>query len=601
MKYILSLFLLFALSLTAQSDRTDERFEIAGHKAFLIQPNQDLPEEGKPWVWYAPTFDKRLPGGAEEWMFKQWLAEGISIAGVDVGESYGSPTGREVFQQLYLELTGNRGYSKKPVLLARSRGGLMLYSWATEYPQNVGGIAGIYPVTDFSSYPGLKRASGAYKMTPEELEKEAKELNPVERVGSLIQAKVPVFHIHGDSDKVVPHTPNSVRIKKQYDAAGAPMELEVVPGQGHNMWKGWFESHTLLDFVITHAKVQNHKGFKVYAASNKEEALWIVNAVPQDCGKLNLSLHEKIELGFPGKIITQHPDKPLLYVSPVSTSPAGATMGAVISLKADGSYASKSPMALNDGVCYLSLDRQQRHLLGVSYQTGRFHVYPLDKAGVPGKAVSSIDGGRKAAHCILVSPDNKNLYIPYVKDQLALFQYKYDGNSGKVTPLTPKDAKPPIGTGPRHIAYHPTLPKVYFSNEQGVGLSVYDRLPNGQLKFNKTIEVVPEGRSKTGLSASDLVISPDAKYLFGGLRGAKQNFDHISRYKILPNGDAHFIGLTKADEIPWGLEISPCGNYLLVTASKAGTLTAYRIEGDGNLTEAGKTEWHTGINDLIAR
>jgi hypothetical protein len=254
MKYFLSLLFIFTASLDAQSDRVDERFEIAGHKAFLIQPVQDLPKENKPWVWYAPTFDKRLPGGAEEWMFKKFLAEGISIAGVDVGESYGSPTGREVFQKLYLELTEKRGYSKKPVLLARSRGGLMLYSWATEYPDSVGGIAGIYPVTDFTSYPGLNRAAGAYKMTPEELENKALELNPVERVGSLIEAKVPIFHIHGDADKVVPHTPNSVRIKKLYDAAKAPMELEVVPGQGHNMWKGWFESQALVNFVLKNAK-----------------------------------------------------------------------------------------------------------------------------------------------------------------------------------------------------------------------------------------------------------------------------------------------------------------------------------------------------------
>ena len=151
------------------------------------------------------------------------------------------------------------------------------------------------------------------------------------------------------------------------------------------------------------------------------------------------------------------------------------------------------------------------------------------------------------------------------------------------------------------MAYHPTLPKVYFSNEQGVGLSVYDRLPDGQLKFCQNLEVVPEGQSKVGLSASDLVITSDAQYLYAGLRGAKQNFDHISRYRILKNGNVEFLGLTKADEIPWGLEISPCGNYLLVSASKAGTLRAYSIGKEGSLTEAGTLDWSTGITDLIAR
>ena len=32
------------------------------------------------------------------------------------------------------------------------------------------------------------------------------------------------------------------------------MTLEVVKGQGHNMWAGWFESQKLVNFIIKHAK-----------------------------------------------------------------------------------------------------------------------------------------------------------------------------------------------------------------------------------------------------------------------------------------------------------------------------------------------------------
>jgi 6-phosphogluconolactonase (cycloisomerase 2 family) len=42
-----------------------------------------------------------------------------------------------------------------------------------------------------------------------------------------------------------------------------------------------------------------------------------------------------------------------------------------------------------------------------------------------------------------------------------------------VEPLEPFDAKPPHMFGPRHIAYHPDLPYVYFSNEQQLGVSAY--------------------------------------------------------------------------------------------------------------------------------
>ena len=131
-----------------------QSFKVDGHTAFVIMPTKI--DEKKPvrWVWYAPTFSN-LPEPRENWMFQRFLAAGIAIAGVDVGESYGSPKGREIYSALYKELVTNRNFARKAVLLARSRGGLMLYNWAVENPESVAGIAGIYPVCDLRSYPGL--------------------------------------------------------------------------------------------------------------------------------------------------------------------------------------------------------------------------------------------------------------------------------------------------------------------------------------------------------------------------------------------------------------------------------------------------------------
>ena len=94
-----------------------------------------------------------------------FLAKGIAIAGVDVGESYGSPEGRKVYSALYNELVTGKGFAPRAALLARSRGGLMLYNWAAENPDKVRCIVGIYPVCDLRSYPGLERAAPAYGFT----------------------------------------------------------------------------------------------------------------------------------------------------------------------------------------------------------------------------------------------------------------------------------------------------------------------------------------------------------------------------------------------------------------------------------------------------
>ncbi|RCL34574.1 MAG: hypothetical protein DBX00_09585 [Verrucomicrobia bacterium] len=355
----------------------------------------------------------------------------------------------------------------------------------------------------------------------------------------------------------------------------------------------------LIPLFFSCFQLEASQPFHIYSPSSKENTLWIVKATPRG-ERLDLQLATKVNLEFSGRVITAHPGKPLLYVTATGGDP-GKVPGAVVYLTEDGSYQKHQNINFNDGACYLSLDNENRHLLGVSYGNGRLNVYPLDDQGIPGKAITTVDEGKREAHCVLLPPDGKNIYIPYVKGNIALLQYAYDGKTGKVTPLEPKDAKPPLGSGPRHMAYHPTLPMVYFSNEQGIGLSSYRREANGQLKVEQDISILPPGMSKIGLSASDLLITPDGKFLFAGLRGHRQEFDRISRYRVLEDGKAEFLGLTEADKIPWGLTLSPDGKFLLVSATAGASLTAYRVSPDGNLKKVASMAWDSRMSDLIAR
>jgi predicted esterase len=229
-----------------------EVFLVGRCPAFLIPPRHSIAKVTTPWVWYAPTLPG-LPADTEKWMFERFTAAGIAIAGIDVGESYGSPSGRAKYTALYRTLVEKRGMSRKPVLLGRSRGGLMLYCWACENADKVAAIAGIYPVCNIASYPGIERAAGAYQLTADQLNRELRNHNPLDRLESLAKARVPLFAIHGDADVVVPLGQNSGEMAKRYAALGGKMELVVPKGQGHNMWRGFFECQELVDFVIKHA------------------------------------------------------------------------------------------------------------------------------------------------------------------------------------------------------------------------------------------------------------------------------------------------------------------------------------------------------------
>lgn len=239
-------------ALADQLPSTVDFFEVAGSRAFLIRPKGKTGSSPMPWVWYAPVIGH--PNTSHAWMLRQWLDKGIGMAGVDVGESFGSPRGRKVFTALWETLTTRYGMSEQPCLLPQSRGGLMLYNWAAENPDRVACIAGIYTVCNLLSYPGLQKASGAYGTSAADLEARLAEHNPIDRLSPLVTAGVPVLHVHGDADRVVPLDKNSGALARRYRALGGQVRLIVIPGKGHQVCPEFFQCQQLVDFVIAHAK-----------------------------------------------------------------------------------------------------------------------------------------------------------------------------------------------------------------------------------------------------------------------------------------------------------------------------------------------------------
>lgn len=232
-----------------------ETFTVADRPAFVLLPELKLRSTPQPWVFYAPTLPA-YPDVHEAWMHRQLLAAGVAVAGIDVGEAYGSPAGRKLFDAFYDELTTKRGFAERPCLLGRSRGGLWMASWAAQNPQRVAGLAGIYPAFDLRTYPGLENAAPAYGLSPAQLQQSLAEHNPISHADVLAEARIPVLIIHGDQDDVVPLAPNSGKLADAYAAAGAAdvAKVIVVRGGKHDFWTGYFQCQELVDFMIERAR-----------------------------------------------------------------------------------------------------------------------------------------------------------------------------------------------------------------------------------------------------------------------------------------------------------------------------------------------------------
>ncbi|MFN9911544.1 MAG: hypothetical protein ACK53L_03100, partial [Pirellulaceae bacterium] len=85
-----------------------ETWQLEGREAFVFLPEPGRRSSPQPWIFYGPTLPQ-YPDEAERWMHEQFLAAGIAVAGIDVGEAYGSPQSHLAFDALYQELTEKRG------------------------------------------------------------------------------------------------------------------------------------------------------------------------------------------------------------------------------------------------------------------------------------------------------------------------------------------------------------------------------------------------------------------------------------------------------------------------------------------------------------
>lgn len=220
---------------------------------FVILPGKRPEGQQCPWVWHMPTFvtdPYPLPKPLHEWNCRRVLEAGLAIAGVDVAESWGSPAGREIYTAFHAIAARQFQLAGKACLYVQSRGGLMGLNWAVEHPELVQCIGGIYPLCNVTQARLVARIAEACGLTEEELLSQLDRHNPVDRLAPLAAAKAPILFLHGDSDDVVPNDVNSEALVSRYRQLGAPAEVIVIPGKGHEEVPEYFTHPALSEFYI---------------------------------------------------------------------------------------------------------------------------------------------------------------------------------------------------------------------------------------------------------------------------------------------------------------------------------------------------------------
>ncbi|HET7612689.1 MAG TPA: lactonase family protein, partial [Gemmatimonadaceae bacterium] len=185
------------------------------------------------------------------------------------------------------------------------------------------------------------------------------------------------------------------------------------------------------------------------------------------------------------------------------------------------------------------------------------------------------------AHCIVADPSNRfALAADLGADRV--FVYRLDLAAKSLQRVAGGEAVMHPGSGPRHIAFHPTLPLVFVANELGSSISTlrFDA-ERGKLSVIATQPAVP--REWTGKNyPADIHIAPSGRVLYVSNRG----HNSIAVFSIDSSGSLSLDQTVPCGgDWPRNFSLHPTGRWVLVANQKSDSIVVFaRDPENGKLT-----------------
>ena len=240
--------------------------------------------------------------------------------------------------------------------------------------------------------------------------------------------------------------------------------------------------------------------------------------------------------------------------------------------------------AKGGGTCHIITDPAGKNVLVANYGTGSVAVLPITADGSLAEASSfdqhtgsSADPARQKephAHSIYVDPAGKFAYACDLGTD-KIYGYQYDAAHGTLMPDETATGTVAPGSGPRHLALHPTQDTAYVINEMLSTITAFRRDPaSGALTAFGTVSTLPAGFTGNS-STAEIFIHPSGKYLYGSNRG----HDTIAAYAIASDGQLALIGHTPiGGKVPRNFALDPTGRWLLAAGQDSGDITVFKID-----------------------
>ncbi|HEY7303524.1 MAG TPA: lactonase family protein [Bryobacteraceae bacterium] len=259
------------------------------------------------------------------------------------------------------------------------------------------------------------------------------------------------------------------------------------------------------------------------------------------------------------------------------------------------------------GPAHLSIHPSGKFVLVANYAGGTVAVLPIDSNGQVGPATdvktdqgetgsihaasapsgSFAISGHDRPHAHMIHADPSGRFVLAADLGLdRMYVWRFDADSGKLSPNDPPFVSLPSGDGPRHFAFHPSGRWVYALQEESSTLVTFawDGV-KGTLQPMQTLSTLPKGFSGTNFT-SEVTISPDARFLYA----ANRLHDSIAFFSIGPDGRLTYAGeeWTRGD-YPRSFNIDPSGRFLYSCNQRSDAVTCFRVNRrTGQLTFTGQ-------------
>ena len=294
---------------------------------------------------------------------------------------------------------------------------------------------------------------------------------------------------------------------------------------------------------------------------------------------------EAVDVGANPSFLTIHPNGRTLYSVNEVTETEGRPTGAVRAFAIDAesgalTWLDEQP---SEGAapCYVSTDRKGRFVLVANYVSGTVATLPIDETGAldhashvvqhVGKGPVTARQEHAHAHCVVPHPSNRFVLAADLGVDRVLV-YRFDEGTGALAHLEERDAMLPPGTGPRHLAFHPTLPLVFVSGELNSTVSALHCDPQtGALRVVQTLSTLPASFKGENFPA-DIHVAPSGRTLYVSNRG----HNSVAVFSIGARGTLALQQvMSTGGNWPRNFTIDPSGRWLLVANQKSGSVVVF--------------------------